>query len=63
MNDAIESIKTYFKGVKAEWGRITWPEKKQVFAETLSVIAIVTVFTIAILFMDLLFKTLLGLIK
>ena len=63
MNDAVESIKTYFKGVKAEWGRVTWPERNQVIAETLSVIVIVTVFTIAILCMDLLFKTVLGFIK
>ena len=63
MNDALESIKTYFKGVKAEWGRVTWPERNQVVAETLSVIVIVTVFTIAIYCMDLLFKGVLGLIK
>lgn len=63
MNDAVESIKTYFKGVKAEWGRITWPERNQVIAETLSVIVIVTVFTIAIYCMDLIFKGILGLIK
>ena len=33
MNDTFETIKknviTYFKGVKTEWGKITWPEKHQ----------------------------------
>ena len=41
LNQAIESIKTYFKGVKTEWGRISWPQKNQIVAETFSVIVIV----------------------
>lgn len=63
MNDTVESIKTYFKGVKTEWGKVSWPERKQVVFETLSVIVIVFVFTVAIYLMDLLFKGLLGFIK
>jgi len=62
-NDTIESIKAYFKGVKAEWGRINWPERRQIVAETMSVIVIVFVFTIAIYCMDLIFKGLLSLIN
>ena len=52
-----------FKGVKTEWGKISWPEKRQVIVETFAVIIIVTVFTIAIYCIDLIFKELLGLIK
>ncbi len=63
MNESVEAIKTYFKGVKNEWGKISWPERKQVVFETLSVIVIVFVFTVAIYLMDLLFKGLLSLIK
>lgn len=63
MNETVESLKAYFKGVKAEWSKVTWPEKKQVIFETMSVIAIVFVFTVAIYLMDLLFKAILGLIK
>ena len=62
MNEMIESIKVYFRGVKAEWGRISWPEKKQIIAETISVIIIVAVFTVGIYLLDLLFKGLLSLI-
>ena len=62
MNQALESVKTYFKGVKTEWGKITWPERRQVVFETISVIVIVFVFTVAIYVVDLLFKGLLGLI-
>ena len=62
MNETVEAIKTYFKGAKTEWGKISWPEKNQVIVETLSVIVIVVVFTVAIYLMDLLFKGSLGLI-
>ena len=63
MNQAVEAIKTYFKGVKTEWSKVSWPEKRQVVIETISVIVIVFVFTVAIYLMDLLFKGLLSLIK
>ena len=63
MNETVEAIKTYFKGVKAELSKVSWPEKKQVIFETLSVIVIVFVFTVAIYLMDLIFKYLLGFIN
>ncbi|MBR1460660.1 preprotein translocase subunit SecE [bacterium] len=63
MNNAVESIKTYFKGVKAEWSRVSWPDKNQVVGETISVIIIVFVFTVAIYLMDVVFKLLLSFIK
>ena len=63
MNSKVEAIKTYFKGVRTEWGKISWPEKRQVIFETFSVIIISFMFTVAIYFIDLLFKGLLSLIK
>lgn len=62
MNEALNSIKTYFKGVRAEWGKITWPERRQVIAETLFVVVIVFVFTVAVYFMDVIFKYVLSFI-
>lgn len=62
MNNTLENIKAYFKGVRAEWGKITWPERRQIFAETLFVIVIVFVFTISVYFMDIIFKWILGFI-
>ena len=59
----MESIKAYFKGVKTEWGRVSWPDRKQIVAETMSVIVIVFVFTVAIYCMDLIFKGLLSLVN
>ena len=47
-----EGMANYFKGVKLEWGRITWPERKQVFAETIMVLVIVFIFTAMIFVID-----------
>ena len=55
-NTFIESIKRYFRGVRAEWGKITWPEKNQVVMETIFVIIIVAAFTIAVYLTDIVFK-------
>ena len=63
LSNMTNSIRTYFRGVRTEWGKISWHEKRQVVAETLFVIVIVFVFTLAIYLMDIIFKGLLGLIK
>ncbi len=62
-SEFVNGVKTYFKGVRSEWGKISWPERRQVFAETVFVIVIVFVFTVAIYLMDIIFKSVLGLIK
>ena len=56
------SIVTYFKGVRSEWSKITWPEKMQIQAETFVVLIIVLIFTVAIFLMDKFFQLVLGLI-
>ncbi len=64
MNDNLENVKnsivTYFKGVKTEWGKITWPEKHQVVVETAFVVAIVFIFTVFIYVVDIIFNALLS---
>lgn len=62
MNNAVNTITTYLKGVRSEWGKITWPERRQVFAETLFVVVIVFVFTLSVYLMDVFFKWVLGFI-
>lgn len=47
-----EKLKNFFKGVRSEWGKITWPDRQQVVAETIYVIIIVTIFTTMILLID-----------
>ena len=58
--NAKEAILLYFRGVKTEWGKITWPEKHQVIVETFFVVAIVFVFTVFIYFVDIIFNALLS---
>ena len=62
MNDTVNNIKTYLKSVRLEWSKITWPEKKQVISETIAVVAIVFLFTVAVYLIDIIFKTILGVI-
>ena len=59
-NSFFDNVKTYLKGVKSEWGKITWPSKQQVIGETIQVIVITTIFTVLILSMDLIFKWILS---
>ncbi len=59
MNDNFEKTKqdiiSYFKGVRTEWGKITWPERHQVVVETVFVLAIVFIFTAFIYVVDRIF--------
>ena len=66
MNDNFSNTKNavinYFKGVRTEWGKITWPEKHQVVVETFFVVAIVFIFTVFIYFVDIIFNAILPII-
>ena len=53
-------FKEYFKGVKAEWGKITWPERKQVITQTVIVIVIVIAFTLYTYGADIIFRGILN---
>lgn len=46
----------YFKGVRQEWDKITWPGRPQVIAETGIVVVIVTLFSLLIFAVDKLFQ-------
>ena len=59
----IDEIKTYFKGVKSEWGKITWPQKQQVWVETLVVLFVVTFLTLMVYVIDISFKWLFQFLK
>ena len=62
VKEAKAGIKEYFKGVKAEWHKITWPEKNQVIVQTVTTLAVVFFFTTIVYLMDILFKGLLSFI-
>ena len=64
MNDSADKFKqavvNYFRGVRTEWGKITWPEKNQVVVETCFVVAIVFIFTVFIYVVDIIFNAILA---
>ena len=64
MNSSSDKLKqdiiTYFRGVRTEWGKITWPEKNQVVVETCFVVAIVFIFTVFIYVVDIIFNAILA---
>lgn len=53
-------VRNYLKGVRSEWDKITWPEKKQVAVETVIVIGVVIFFTALIYLIDLVFNFMFG---
>ena len=52
----VENLKVYLKGVKTEWGKITWPNRQQVIVETLYVIVVTAIFTTMIFCLDKIFE-------
>ncbi len=52
----------YLKGVRSEWDKITWPDKRQVGVETLIVLVVVFFFTLIVYIYDVLFEFMFGLI-
>ncbi len=61
--DFMANAIVYLRGVKAEWFKVSWPVRRQVIVETGIVIAVVTFFTVVVYLIDIMFKSLLGLIK
>ena len=53
-------LQTYFKGVKNEWSKVSWPTKQQVKADTFVVLLVVAFFTVVIFAMDKIFAWGLG---
>jgi len=62
MNNTLNGIIAYLKSVKLEWAKITWPERRQVIVESLAVIVIVFLFTVAVYLIDIIFKSILAFI-
>ena len=62
-NNFKQEMLTYFKGVKAEWSKVSWPTKQQTIVETGIVLVVVIFCTLVVYFMDIIFKALLDLIK
>ena len=64
-NETIQNkkdFKDFFNGLKAEWGKISWPQKPQIVSETFVVFIVVTFFTIVVLLFDKIFSGILSLL-
>jgi preprotein translocase subunit SecE len=56
------SLAGYLQGVRQEWGRITWPGRQQIIAETLVVVVVVILFSVFVYVADKLFQFLIQVI-
>lgn len=46
------SLPEYFKGVKTEWTKITWPSRVQVISQTIVVLIMVAIMTLGLWLTD-----------
>ena len=56
MENLKSKIVTYFQGVRAEWGKVVWPEKNQVIVNFIWVIVICAFFTVLIFMFDVIYN-------
>ena len=63
MNNSLDKFKQdilkYFRGVRTEWGKITWPEKNLVIFENCFFVVFVFSLTLFIYFIDIIFDAIL----
>ena len=55
-NEKTLAIKSWFKGLKAEFKKIIWPDKKFLGKQTVVVVIITTILSVIIALLDLLIK-------
>jgi preprotein translocase SecE subunit len=48
----VEGIQTYLKGVRSEWGKISWPTWRQIWGQTIVVLVMVSTITLILFIMD-----------
>lgn len=58
-----EQVRTYFKGVRSEWHKVTWPDRQQTIHETLIVIVVTVFITLLIFFIDNILRYGVGLLE
>ena len=49
-------MRTYMAGVRSEWGKISWPTWPQIWAQTLVVLVLVSIMTVALWGIDSLLR-------
>jgi preprotein translocase subunit SecE len=57
-----EQVVAYFKGVRSEWGKISWPTWPQIWGQTIVVLVMTSIMTLGLFIMDNVFHLLVQLI-
>ena len=55
-NEKAPVVKSWFKGLKAEFKKIIWPDKKSLGKQTVAVVIITAVLSVIIALLDLVIK-------
>ncbi len=58
----VEHVKNYFKGVRTEWTKISWPTPQQIMGQTIVVLVMTSIMTLGLFLIDHTFRTLIQLI-
>ena len=58
-----EPLGDYFKGVKTEYKKISWPTQEQAKSEFIAVVVIVAIITVAVFLIDLGIEKVVGIFK
>lgn len=48
----VQSLVAYLKGVRSEWGKISWPTWPQIWGQTIIVLVMVSVMTLGLFIID-----------
>jgi preprotein translocase subunit SecE len=49
---SLQGMQAYLAGLRTEWGKITWPSKAQVWAQTIVVLVMVSMMTLILFIID-----------
>jgi len=50
-----QNVTKYFKGVRSEWGKIIWPERRHILFQSIVVIVVVFFFSVLVYAVDMAF--------
>jgi preprotein translocase subunit SecE len=48
----MQNLSAYFKGIRSEWTKITWPTWPQIWGQTIVVLVMVSIMTLSLFFLD-----------
>lgn len=52
VSSPMQNLSAYFKGIRSEWTKITWPTWPQIWGQTIVVLVMVSIMTLSLFFWD-----------